>query len=527
MRKMLFKSVLFGLCLCRLVGGVGNEIKSVKIGDSVTLNTDLTEITDKDWIHWRFILENTLIAEINVTAKSMTVYDDVLDGRFKDRLKLDKQTGSLTITNFRMKQTGLYQLQGRSLWKNFFITIIGSCSTSAPGHRRWSCVYRPANPRFASSGPWHPVSRRLGGLRSGGAVLGSRAVHLGSSSHPGLPSSGILHPGTVWCRSWRGGVLSHAPNHVRSRGPGSNFTQVFKQEVGDDPAPDIELMRGSSSGPISSPTHPRFWSVHRWILFNPRSPRESNTLSSNMIENRDEGVYKWTDETRLLTQSRVTDKGMLPSKALKEIPMKEGDSVTLNSDLTEITDDEIQWKFREENTLIAEINKQADGFTVYDDVLDGRFRDRLKLDNQTGSLTITNTTMKHAGFYKLQINSMNINYFLAVYDEILVKEGDSVTLNSDRTEIIKGELILYMNDMNGIAFIAQITPWHNNITVDKDVFDGRFRDRLMETQDAASIVVSLDEDSERRLSLSSQAGDSERGVSVVSFPYGTQTQNGG
>ncbi|KAI2664269.1 Transposon Tf2-9 polyprotein [Labeo rohita] len=38
-----------------------------------------------------------------------------------------------------------------------------------------------------------------------------------------------------------GGVLSHAPSHVRSRGPRSNFTQVFKQEVGDYPAPDIEF----------------------------------------------------------------------------------------------------------------------------------------------------------------------------------------------------------------------------------------------------------------------------------------------
>ncbi|KAK9967153.1 hypothetical protein ABG768_001565 [Culter alburnus] len=97
-----------------------------------------------------------------------------------------------------------------------------------------------------------------------------------------------------------------------------------------------------------------------------------------------------------------------------KISVKEGDSVTLNSDLTEMKDDDvIQWRF--ENTLIAEFNKRADRFTVYDDVLDGRFRDRLKLDKQTGSLTITNTTTEHAGVYQLQINRVTIPFYLTVF----------------------------------------------------------------------------------------------------------------
>ncbi|XP_050957650.1 uncharacterized protein LOC127158637, partial [Labeo rohita] len=87
----------------------------------------------------------------------------------------------------------------------------------------------------------------------------------------------------------------------------------------------------------------------------------------------------------------------------KYVSVTTGNSVTLNSGLTEIMDDnEILWRFGNKDNFIAEINKQAGRFAVHDDVLDGRFRDRLKLDNQTGSLTITNITTEHEGVYELR-----------------------------------------------------------------------------------------------------------------------------
>ncbi|XP_026108477.1 hepatocyte cell adhesion molecule-like [Carassius auratus] len=94
----------------------------------------------------------------------------------------------------------------------------------------------------------------------------------------------------------------------------------------------------------------------------------------------------------------------------------EGDSVTLDSDLTEMMDDDlILWTFGPENTRIAEINVLADSMTVFDDVLDGIFRDRLKLDDQTGSLTITHTRTDHAGHYKLDIKRAIKTFSLTVY----------------------------------------------------------------------------------------------------------------
>ncbi|XP_067254935.1 CD48 antigen-like [Chanodichthys erythropterus] len=78
-------------------------------GDSVTLYTGITEIHEDEDILWRFGAEKSLIAKIN--RKSRILYDDALDGRFRDRLKLDDQTGSLTITNTRIEHTGHYEIK--------------------------------------------------------------------------------------------------------------------------------------------------------------------------------------------------------------------------------------------------------------------------------------------------------------------------------------------------------------------------------------------------------------------------------
>ncbi|XP_026111934.1 uncharacterized protein LOC113090034 [Carassius auratus] len=209
----MFWIVLFCLCFWRLDGVFGDEIKLVKLGDSVTLNSSLTELMDDDQILWRFGIKNILIAEMNVTDDNITLYDDVLDGRFRDRLTLDDQTGSLTITDITMKHTGVYH----------------------------------------------------------GIVINRTSVSI--------------------------------------------------------------------------------------------------LLAIN-----------------------------------DEISVQKGDSVTLNSGLTEIMhDDQINWMYKAENALTTVSIKRADRMTVYDDVLGGRFRNRLKLDNQTGSLTIINITTEDAGCYALLI----------------------------------------------------------------------------------------------------------------------------
>uniref|UniRef100_A0A8C2I876 Uncharacterized protein n=1 Tax=Cyprinus carpio TaxID=7962 RepID=A0A8C2I876_CYPCA len=200
---------------------------------------------DDDVIQWSFGNENTLLAEINKRTNSMTVYDDVLDGRFRNRLKLNKQTGSLIITDITTEHTGSYKL----------------------------------------------------------------------------------------------------------------------------------LTNG--------------------------------VMSFNII------IY-----------------------GEKNVSVKIGDSVTLNTGLTELIDNDwIQCKKRDVNTnsgdvndVLASISKQYNRFTVYDDALDGRFRDRLKLNNRTGSLTITNITAEHTGVYQLRINNMRVDFLLTAYGELKGGGGGGVHL---------------------------------------------------------------------------------------------------
>ncbi|XP_067258682.1 SLAM family member 6-like [Chanodichthys erythropterus] len=104
--------VFFSLCLWSLVGVFGvDALKSVSVkeGDSVTLN--LIEKQTDEVIEWRFGHNNILIARINRQNNKGTFYDDSAGGRFRGRLKLD-QTGSLSITNSRNTDSGLYKVTG-------------------------------------------------------------------------------------------------------------------------------------------------------------------------------------------------------------------------------------------------------------------------------------------------------------------------------------------------------------------------------------------------------------------------------
>ncbi|XP_048038617.1 SLAM family member 5-like [Megalobrama amblycephala] len=82
----------------------------------------------------------------------------------------------------------------------------------------------------------------------------------------------------------------------------------------------------------------------------------------------------------------------------------EGDSVSLNTDVQVQRGDQIVWTFGPQNTRIAEIIKR-DQINYIFVSNDGIFRDRLQMENHTGSLTIRNTRSEHTGLYELTVIS--------------------------------------------------------------------------------------------------------------------------
>ncbi|XP_026108529.1 SLAM family member 9-like [Carassius auratus] len=136
--------VLFCLCSCRLIGVFGaeaNKMLSVSVmeGDSVTLNTDVTEF-NVGRIVWKFGAEKSLIAMIKRNKQNST--SDVLDERFRDRLKLDRQTGSLTITNITTQHAGLYEVNingAKRLTKTFNVSVYAQVSVPVISRNSSQC----------------------------------------------------------------------------------------------------------------------------------------------------------------------------------------------------------------------------------------------------------------------------------------------------------------------------------------------------------------------------------------------------
>jgi len=85
-----------------------DEVKTVSVmeGESVTLNTGITETQRIDLTVWRFGESGSTVAQMDGKDISYPSHIDI----FRGKLQMD-QTGSLTIKNMRTKHSGLYKVE--------------------------------------------------------------------------------------------------------------------------------------------------------------------------------------------------------------------------------------------------------------------------------------------------------------------------------------------------------------------------------------------------------------------------------
>ncbi|KAK7126558.1 hypothetical protein R3I94_017903 [Phoxinus phoxinus] len=134
------------LCLVGVFQVESHEVQSV-LGDSVTLDSGVSEVQLTNNIEWRF--DNTRIA---YTINGNPKYDDE---RFRDRLKLERN-GLLTITDTRTTDTGVYKfrtiINNKESTKTISVTVyapvpvpvissvISQCSSSSESSSSPTCV---------------------------------------------------------------------------------------------------------------------------------------------------------------------------------------------------------------------------------------------------------------------------------------------------------------------------------------------------------------------------------------------------
>ncbi|XP_077081418.1 uncharacterized protein LOC143735219 [Siphateles boraxobius] len=198
-----------------------------------------------------------------------------------------------------------------------------------------------------------------------------------------------------------------------------------------------------------------------------------------------------------------------------EVSVMEGDSVILYTGVTTNQQKDIKWYFKD--IRIAEINGDLNRTCTDVQCNEGteRFRDKLELDHQTGSLTIGNINTIDSGVYELNIISSsisgkifnvsvhgiccfhlhNFNHLLvcvsgvsaAEQDEVKresVKEGKSVTLDPGVIRKLSDMMLWYFNDI----IIAEISGDQNKTCTDVQCKE-RFRDRLKLDHQTGSLTI--------------------------------------
>ncbi|XP_067271110.1 uncharacterized protein [Pseudorasbora parva] len=346
----------------------GVKSLSVTEGESVTLPNG-AEMNKHDLMLWRFGDKGLLLAKIDLETKETSLNDD--DERFRDRLKLD-QTGSLTITNTRTTDSGLYELQirGTESLQQFLLSVeaIPDPQLSSGGKAGLSVgVLVPVLLLVAAAFALVYFIRRNSKLKKRMGQEINMSMNEGESPTLSTDLTEIQANDTIeWCYKNETNIIAKINGETRSP----------SRMDGDDGRFRSKLRLDENTGDLKISNIRTIHSGLYELKIISRSSNRRGCSSKSIIKTK----YK-----RFIVTVNVRTE-----------PVKEGEPVTLNTDTEIRRDDLILWTFGPENRLVV---KTESGTTTISE----SFRDRVQMDKKTASLTITNIRTEDSGHFKLQI----------------------------------------------------------------------------------------------------------------------------
>ncbi|XP_077081371.1 uncharacterized protein LOC143735027 [Siphateles boraxobius] len=413
-----------------------DKMLSVFMGEFVTLYTGVFEPKKYDVIRWRFADQKSPIAEVNRATGNISIYGNVADGSFKTRLQLDYWTGSLTITNTKPTDSGEYE-----------VDIISSSKYTI--HKTFSVTVR--------------------------GEIQSVPVKEGASFTLNTDVTELLEYDSVL---WMFGdtlIVTTQNNNIKD-GPDERFRDRLNLDHHTGSL-TITNARITDSGDYKLQISSSEQIIHKKFIVTVTG------LSAGAIAGicvavgvvllvcaAVAGVFYYRHRISELKEQRIDE--------VRTVSVIEGESITLNPD-EEHKDDKLVWSFG--GIGIAEMKISDHSFTVHNDVLDGRFRDRLKLNPQTESLIIMNIKTTDSGEYELLISrpgKSSIKRFrVSVFDQtddiqtVSVKKGESLELKTGVDDIQKFEEILWRFGLDTLLAEIRgktkyISPFQDSVELD-------------------------------------------------------------
>ncbi|KAI7791160.1 hypothetical protein IRJ41_011044 [Triplophysa rosa] len=445
-RNVLFVVFYHLFHLCGVFGADADEVKSVMEGDSVTLHTHLTHIQSYSLTLWRFGDEGVTIVRIN---RDKIIYSDI--PAFRDRMVLDDQTGSLTITNSRPKHSGLYKIEinnstGTSL-KKFRLTVYNSplLIEAEKGELKTVSVTEgdPASlmMEVVEIQRYDLIVWRFGddGIL---IVKGDREDNKTTFSHDETYGDRLE-------LNYQTGSLTITDARITDAG-------LYKAKIsGDRRAEYMRIILTVSASGVSS------GGVAGIVIVVLMALSGAVGVFVFFYRRRTSEIKKQNDV--------FVDKSVL---------IKPEDSVILDTGVKEIHEkDEITWMYEG-----ASIAKMRGDQTVEN--MDARFRGKLKLNPQNGSLTIKDTKTELAGLYKVKMRLQDLPSAqiinVSASDKLSVNEGDSFTLSSGHTELRDSVMTWRLGDKH----IATVNGSQASVCVEE-----RFKDRVHVDPQTGSLTV--------------------------------------